>query len=82
MISVPYAIALALGSALVTVAASWGIMQTQLKALNTALDDLRGVPVALAELRVTLSQGKERVEALERWRDSQSKTGPHAAVRQ
>lgn len=77
MIALPYALALALGTALVTLAAAWGIMQSTVKTLtervsetNEELRELRAVLVDVGKLKTTVEHHTDRLRALESWRDA------------
>jgi hypothetical protein len=77
MIALPYALALALGTALVTLAAAWGIMQSTVKTLtervsetNGELRELRAVLVEVGQLKTTVEHHTERLRVIESWRDA------------
>lgn len=89
MIELPYAVIIALASALVGGAVAWGALRSTVSTLRELVTEVKVKVEALARLEVTLTRADttlshhgERLSALERWRDGRAgATGQHEPVR-
>lgn len=88
MIELPYAIVIALASALVGGAVAWGTLHSTVSTLRelVAKVELKVDGLAKLELTITrvdaeLSHHKALLDALGRWRDSLNVTGRHDAAK-
>lgn len=84
MVSLPWAIVIALATALVSGAVAWGAMGARIAQLKELVEKVEARLAHIDQLRVDvtrvqseLASGKERVIALEHWRNSHQSTGPY-----
>ena len=85
MISLPWALVIALATALVSGAVAWGAMGARIAQLKELVEEVKERLALIDTLRVDvkgleteLRAGNERVIALEHWRNAQqNNTGPH-----